>query len=719
MQDLSSAFSPYLRTFKRQLFMIISFASLTTVTASLLSLKDPNTYISSFRILLEPTNSTAKLSQASTLARTEGMPDEDLLNLDYPTQLEILKSSLILTKIAEEVEKKLPGTNVPLLKEDLRENLTVERITIGPSRYDWTKIFEVTYKSTDAKIVQAVSESTAKQYLQYSLEERQNSINAGVEFIDEQLPELEQRVINLQSRQQKLQQQHNLINPSQKGQELFSQVDELNQQQLVNQSELRELEILSKTLQQQLNLTPRKALAALALNQNPNHRELLRQLQEIEGDIAAESARFQKNSPHVLTLKEDKENLLALLKQKTQPILKQHSLSLKDGILTLNYQNESFLKLTQQLVDTHNQIKILQVRDRSLQRNKENLAQPAQHLPEIAREYKELEQKLALTTKILDQLLTQKETLRVEAAQKDVPWKLLSKAEVIRGADDLPLAFPPNRTKKIFIGAVLGLLIGMGMAILLEKRRDIFYTAKDIQDLLFLPLLGEIPVDDRFQMLPHRDRDSNSESSALALVESGRHGEESEFLRSFNALYAELTFLYADNPISSLVVSSVESKDGQSTVALQLAKTVAKEGKKVLLVDANFEKPQSYTQLNTSLTRRSDRGNLLEEVVCQVSEVENLYLLTADVLQDKSSARLWSTKMQELMENLSLDYDLIIYDSPHFLDSPDVSFLTAQTDGIVIVVGVKKTHKSLVKEAVNQIHAFRLTTLGIVANHLN
>ena len=718
MQEILSAFSPCLRTFSRKAFLIISFASTTTVIALLFSLKDLNTYVSSFRLLLEPVNYTARLSQASALTRTEGLPDEDLLNLDYPTQLEILKSPLIMSKIAQEVKTKLPKSKTSLIDQDLRENLTVERITIGPSRYDWTKIFEVTYKDTDPEIVQAVAEATANQYLQYSLEERQNSINAGVKFIGEQLPELEQRVVDLQSRQQELQQNYNLIDPSQRGQELFSQVDELSQQKSANESELLELKTLAYTLEEQLSLTPKQAVVALALNQNPNHRELLRQLQVIEGNIAAESARFTPSSPHVLTLKEDKNNMLKLLQQKAKPIFEQHRISVEDNILALSYQNESLIKLTQQLIDTHNQIKVLQVRDRSLETSKKILDKPAQELPSIARQYKKIEQDLALTTQILNQLLTQRETLKVEAAQKDVPWKLLSKADIIRDENNLPLAFSPNRPKKILAGLVLGIFGGMGIAILLEKWRDIFYAAEDIQDLLLLPLLGKIPVDDRFKTVYSTD----SNSSALAFMNANSNTRESLFLKSFESLCAELTFLYADNPINSLVITSVEPKDGQSTVALQLAKTVAAEGKRVLLVDANVDRPQAYTQFDLPPHKKLDRGlrsSVAQEVICRVPGVDNLYILAANALRSEYSTKLWSTEMQHLMENLSSNYDLVIYDAPHFLNSPDVSFLAAQTDGIVMVVGIEKTRRSLVKEAIDQINSFRLTNLGVVANHLS
>ena len=719
MQEFPSNLRLYLRTFQRKAILIASLTSVTTLVAMVLSFRDPNTYVCSFRLLLEPISSAAKISQASTLARTQGLPDEDLLSLDYPTQLEVLKSSLMLSNIAERVKAKHAWVNVAAINQDLRENLIVERITIGPSRYDSTKIFEVTYKGINPKIVQAVAEATAEQYLQYSLEERQNSIKAGVKFIDEQLPELKKRVETLQSQQKKLQQKHHLINPSERGQELFAQIHQLTEQKLKNQTQLQELKTFSTTLQEQLNLTPNQAVAALAINQDHSHRELLRQLQEIESRIATESVRFTSNSPSIRLLEEERKNILTLLNQKTQKILEQYSISIADNSPVLNFHNEASLELIQQLVDTSNQIQVLQVRARSLVDTRKRFEKPAQQFPEIVRQYKELEQQLVLTTRILDQLLTQRETLRVEAAQKDVPWKLLSKPQIPLDEEGKPVAFPPNRAKKLLAGAMGGMILGMGTALLLEKRRNIFYTAEDIQDLLLIPLLGEIPVDDRFKALPHINPDSNT----LTLVETEcSDRRESLFLNAFDSLYAELTFLYAENPVRSLIVSSVESKDGQSTVALQLAKTAAAKDKRVLLVDANLHQPQLHAQLNLPNNRGLDNllGNelTLEELVWQVPEVDNLFILTAGIFQSNSPQQLWSTQMQQIMEDLSVKYDLVIYDPPHFLDSPDVSFLAAHTDGIILVVGINKTRQSLVKQAVNQINTFRLPTLGVVANHL-
>lgn len=720
MQEFPSNLRLYLRTFRRKAILIVSLTSVTTLVAMVLSFRDPNTYVTSFRLLLEPISSAAKLSQASTLARTKGLPDEDLLSLDYPTQMEVLKSSIMLSNIAERVKVKSPEINVAAIKQDLQENLIVERIKVGPSRYDSTKIFEVIYKGTDAKIVQVVAEATAEQFLNYSLEERQNGIKAGVKFIDEQLPELEQRVATLRSRQKKLQQQYNLINPAERGQELFARVRELTEQKLDAQSQLQELKTLSDNLQTRLSLTPEQAVVTLALNQEPGQKELLTELHKIENQIAIQSAQFTANSPKLRVLQEEQENLLTLLEQKTKPILKRHSISVAQNSPVLNFYSESHLELIQQLVDTSNEIKVLEVRDLSLTTTRKTFTKPAQQFPEVFREYKELDRKLELTNRILDQLLIQRETLRVEGAQKDVPWKLLSKPEIPLDAEGEPIAFPPNRAKKLLVGAMGGIVLGMGAALLLEKWRDIFYTAEDIQDMFLIPVVGEIPVDDRFKALEN----VNSNSNTLTLVETQCSDvRESFFVDAFNSVFAELTFLYAENPIRSLVVSSVESKDGQSTVALELAKTAAAKDKRVLLVDANIDRPQLHSQLN--LPNSEGLENLLthklapDEFIKRVPEVENLFILTAGSFLSDYPKQLWSSQMQYLMEDLSLKYDLIIYDSPHFLDSPDVSFLSANTDGILMVVGLNKTRQSLVKQAVKQINTFRLPTVGVVANHLS
>jgi Mrp family chromosome partitioning ATPase len=70
------------------------------------------------------------------------------------------------------------------------------------------------------------------------------------------------------------------------------------------------------------------------------------------------------------------------------------------------------------------------------------------------------------------------------------------------------------------------------------------------------------------------------------------------------------------------------------------------------------------------------------------------------------------------METLTQDYDLVIYDLPHFFDSTDLSFISTQTDGLLLVVGILKTSESTVKKAIAEIERLKLPFLGAIANHL-
>jgi Mrp family chromosome partitioning ATPase len=74
--------------------------------------------------------------------------------------------------------------------------------------------------------------------------------------------------------------------------------------------------------------------------------------------------------------------------------------------------------------------------------------------------------------------------------------------------------------------------------------------------------------------------------------------------------------------------------------------------------------------------------------------------------------------MQHLMEQFQAAFDLVIYDTPHLLGLADTNFLAAQSDGILMVVGVGKTNRSVVMQVLNGLNEFRLPILGVVANHV-
>lgn len=700
---------PLLRTLQRKAWLVASVAGSVMVATFYISSKEAAVYEGSFRLLVEPVTSEAKMAEPTALTRGTGqLPDDRVFSLDYPTQLEILQSPGMLSTIAERVKSQYPKFSL----NQLQKGLIVGRI--GEDSFTKTKIIEVKYQGSNPKEVELVLNETAEKYKKYSLDERKTRISEGIKFIEDQLPGLQNTVNEFQGQLQVLQQRYTLIDPKAQGGELFDQVRKIGEEQLEAQRQLQEQKIIYANLQRQLELTPEQALAASALSQDPNRAALLEKLKEVESQIAIESVRFTPNSPNIQALGERRQNLLTLLNQETVRILGRNAASKASNPQVLTFQNSVRVALIEEMVKTANQIQALEARNQALTATKNAFAQQAQQFPAIARKYNDIERKLEITNQTLNQLLTQRETLRVEAAQKNVPWELISDPQIARDAAGNPVAVPQNAKKQLMMGVGGGLFLGLLAAILLERFRNIFYTVEDIQDAIELPLLGVIPLDKKKQK-------TRKSMPLLKWMPQGSYQTISTFLEAFDSLYANVRFQYSAPPVRSLAVCSAAVSDGKSTIALHLAQAAAEGGQRVLLVDANLRYPQLHNWLN--LPNHRGLCDLLNHKLSpnvfieRSHHVDNLFVLTAGQPLPDSPKQLGAAGMQHLMDELQSNFDLVIYDTPNLLSYMDASFIASHTDGILLVVGVKQTKKSAVMQAIAQLNAFRLPTLGVVANY--
>ena len=703
-------FRPFGRLIRRNLVLIIGVNTVVAMAAALSAIKAPRAYEGSFRILVEPITSEAKLTDPMVLSR-EGASSSSA-GMDYPTLLQVLLSPGLLAKISAQIRAKdptfPPGGLVP-------QTLTVARL--GSTTLDSTKVLEVRYKGSDPKTVQMVLQEVAQGYLNYSLQDRKTRIGGGVQFIEDQLPGLQQRVDDLGRALQSLQQQYKLGDPSGEGAALAGQIRTVQTNRLEAQRALQEQKTLYDSLQRQLAMDPSEAIPASALSEDPRYQALLTQLKAIEGQIALKSARFSEESPVVQALREQQRNLSALLDQETQSILGRNLGSEKVNPQILAFQTPLRLSLIKQLVDATNQGRALTVRNQALAQTQAELDQQLTQFPEIFRQYTDLKRRLDLATKTLDQLLIQRETLRVEVAQKEIPWEIVAPPDVFRDAGGNPLPVARKTSQQLVIGAIVGLILGLVIAILIDNLRNVFHTTEDVQDAMQLPLLGVIPFS--------KAEPARTKSRLLGQVTDRQSSDTlgTLFDESFNSLYASLSFLTADTPIHSLVVSSAAPRDGKTTVAFHLAEVAATLGRRVLLVDANLRYPQLHHYLGLSdsrgLCELLTQDLALDDLTHASPWVANLSVLPAGQLKPDSTRLLASTRMQQLMAQFGAMFDLVIYDAPHLMGLSDTNFLAAQSDGIVMVVGVAKTNRSVFKQVLSGLSAYRLPLLGIVVNHLD
>jgi capsular exopolysaccharide synthesis family protein len=706
--DLSSSpqggglnIKPYLKTARRNIILIAATTILIGAVAYIKNSSAPPVYGAGFRLLVEPVNTEAQLTDPSALARDGGGIDRR--ELDYGTQLEILQSPQVLREIVDKVKTQFPTFGYGQLKN----NLLIERSGN-------TKIIDVSFAGSDPDLVQLVLDETAARFLQYSLEERKSRIGEGVRFIEDQLPDLQERANNLEDQIQQLQQEYFVADPATEGANLATQIRDLSTQQSTTQRDLLEQQTLYQTLQDQLGLSPEQAIAASAVSEDPAYQAILAQLQDINTQIATESARFSEASPPIQALRARQDNLMALLDEQASriigPILSEAAVN--DPQIRA-FQNSIRQGLIQQLVQTINQIRILEVRLQDITASRARLEQQAKNFPAISRRYLSLQRELQITTSNLDQLLSQRETLRIEAAQSTVPWELISEPQV--PVDENGNAVPePGDSKLLLMGIVGGAALGFGIGFLLEKLRDIFFDAEEVQDAMEPKVLGSIPYCHFIHKIPallnEGDRINKRQKTDIAT-----------FLESFNSLYASIRF-QCPPAIRSFVITSPSIGDGKTIITYYLAQAFAAVGQKVLIVDANLRLPSLHDLAKVSNQKGLNDilmdGFAVEDVIQPVPNVRNLSILPAGLPTANAPQLLASDHMAQVAKDLVSRFDLVIYDAPSLVGFMDSIFLSAHTNGVLMTLSVKQTKQSATAHAMGELEKYSVPVLGVVVNRV-
>jgi len=698
--------------FVRRGWVITSVAVAVTGAIWAWTLTRPKIYQSGFQVLVEPVTNVNK--QETVLFGPQS-------SFDYATQIEVLRSPNELKPIVEDLQKTYPD----MTYDELVAKMTIAQVQDADNRP--TKILFISYRDPDPKKIQNVLEALSRGYLRYSIELRQTSLQQGVQFIDDQLPDLRKRVEYKQRQMQRFRQTYSLIDPQVRAGELSSLISNVERQRQEAQTQLTEVRSLYSALQQQVGSGPRQAIVASSLSESPRYQGLLTQIQQLEAKIAVESARLQPTNPILQALVAQRQELLPLLNQESARITGSgRNTTQANGNLT-----SISLDLNRQLVNAANQVQTLQVRNQALVSSESRLKREFALVPALARQYTDLQRELLIATDSLNRFLSSRENLQLEAAQKAIPWQQLA-APRPAGA---PIS--PNIPRNLGLGVVAGLLLGLGAALLAEKLDNVFHTPNDLKDSTRLPLLGIIPFRRELRelapssvgrlnanqdegLLPAQPNGSFDSSEAIPDYQADMSYSSSPFLDAFRSLHTNIRFLSSDEPIRSLTIGSAVPADGKSTVAVHLAQAAAAMGQRVLLVDADLRRPQVHSVLDLPNVR--GLSNVIStdldpnELIQQLTRDENLFILTSGQIPPDPTKLLSSRKMQHLVAQFEENFDLVIYDTPPLLGLADSSLLSAHTDGIVLVVGLGRTDRSALMQALDGLKISSTTVLGIVAN---
>lgn len=259
----------------------------------------------------------------------------------------------------------------------------------------------------------------------------------------------------------------------------------------------------------------------------------------------------------------------------------------------------------------------------------------------------------------------------------------------------------PKTGRNIAIGLILGVLLGIGFAVVRDVLDNTVKDRETLEDITGVGLVGNIPLDKDLRKEPAIAFDSDT--SAIA--------------EAFRKFRTNLQFLAVDNPPRIIVVTSSVPNEGKSTTAINIALALAEAEHNVVLVDGDLRRPRLDKYLDvvgsvgfsTVLAGRTS----LDEIV-QKTRFPRLSVLTAGALPPNPSELLGSMAAKKTLDELRAKFDYVVVDSSPLLAVTDAAVLAANSDGVLIMTRFGQTKREQLAHAVGSLKDVGAPILGAV-----
>lgn len=266
----------------------------------------------------------------------------------------------------------------------------------------------------------------------------------------------------------------------------------------------------------------------------------------------------------------------------------------------------------------------------------------------------------------------------------------------------------PNLPRNLGAGIVLGLLAGVGLGFLRDRLDDSIRTKDDLAlSTRGAPVLGLIP-----QVEGWKER---SEAKLVSLRETNSPAAE-----AYRALRTSVQFLGVEDELKSLAITSPGAREGKSTTLANLAVTLAKTGKQVIVVDCDLRRPRIHEfygcSNNVGLTSVLLGDTPLAKAIQAVPEQARLRLLASGPLPPNPSEVLSMRRVANLVDALEAEADIVLIDCPPILPVTDALLVSRFVDAIVLVASARTTSKRQLIRAVEMLGQVDAPFVGSTLN---
>ena len=540
-------------------------------------------------------------------------------------------------------------------------------LTVTPLRN--TRLVSVQVNNKDPELAARIANQMAKSFIAVNLERKLESSVYARSFLEDQIRQVKAKLEEAERKVNEYAKNNSLLNLGDKGTASSQSFVDFS----AALSKAEQDRIKAESLYNQVKLAPE---TAPQVQDNDAIRAYKEQKARLEAEYAKNLATFKPDFPGMVQARAQLNELDARIDAEIKTVLA----SIKVQYEAARKQEEA---LKARVATSRSELQSVQ--DRSVDMNL-------------------LQRELDTNRQVYDSLLQRLKEVSVTGGLTTNNVSVVDEATV-------PLfPFRPRPMVNIGLGLMLGLFLGVALALLREQMDDSIKHADEIESQFGVPLLGLIPLtkaekglDDAVAMLAHLE-------------------PRSAFAEAYRSMRTALQFSTADGAPKRFMVTSCGKAEGKSTTALALAINFAQLGQRVLLIDADMRKPS----IHKSLRMPNERGlsNLLtgdmkgNEMLIHPTVVPNLSVLTAGPTPPDPVELLMGPKFGMLLEKAQeLGFTQVVIDGPPLLGIADAIVLGNQIQHIVFAVKAAGTKRASVKDALRRLRNAGIAPMGVVLTH--
>jgi capsular exopolysaccharide synthesis family protein len=626
--------------------------------------------------------SVIQVTSGPTNRPSSGMPalEEMLSGLESDsvgTQVEVIKNS----SVQWEAQKRLQ----PPLRDAIRSYSTVDVAPVSE-----TDLINISVRSHNPAAASNLANAICDEFIAQSKEKNQGQLRGATNYVYQQLQDVRDRLNRARTSLMRYKQNTGSFDLGEESKGIIGQLAGIQSQLRDGESERAANVAQVARLRQLANNTPRTEVAPNTIVRRPAIENIKAQLTKLELERLALLEEYTDNSPEVRTVEGQIANIRARLSREAQTEV---------GTWTRNV-NPLRQQLDQDIARLQGQVWAQEARQSALRTAASRVQSELQNLP--SREYKlgQLTTEMAGLQQIYQMLNERYQTLRIQQEAS------VANAIVVARAVTPSIPISPRKLQNVLASIILGLLVAMGLASLVDRLDDRVHSDDDVRRATHLPVLAHLPFirnDDEKVLLHHRE-------------------DASPLLENFRMLRTNIRFSAVDRPIDSIVVTSSLPGEGKSSTSTNLAVAAALSGERVILVDCDLRRPMQHKL--SRLPNRVGLSNLIAgtatlEEALQDTSVPGLQIITSGPTPPDPFKMLNSDAGMVCFEHITQAADFVIFDAPPSLMLADAHIMATVADGVLLVVSSRDARRQAVIRTREFLSRTGAEIVGVVLNKVD